>query len=64
MTMDRLLNGREVADILRVDYGTVKRWSRDGTLPKARIGAGTVRFRPQDVQEFIDSRIERPADPS
>lgn len=44
------LSVAEVAKILSVHYVTVHRWITDGTLPAYRIGARTIRIRPEDVE--------------
>lgn len=59
---ERLLNAREVADMLGVSTDTVHRLAhkRDG-LKGYKIG-GSTRFRPSDVEAYIDARAIRPAE--
>lgn len=42
-TARRLVDTRELADILAVSTNTIRRWEADGTIPSIRI-AGTVRY--------------------
>ena len=46
------LTVKEVATVVRVHPGTVRRWREDGTLPGVRVG-GTIRFRRQDVEALL-----------
>lgn len=49
--LPELLTAQEVAQALRVDPATVRRWANDGTLPSIRVGRGW-RFRADDVAAF------------
>jgi len=49
-----LLTADEVAEILRVPKDAVYELS----LPRVRIGTRRVRWRPADVREFIQQRVE------
>ena len=54
--MSKLLTVKEVADILRVDDGTVRRWITQGVLPAIILPFSSVRqtYRvTQDVVEHI-----------
>jgi excisionase family DNA binding protein len=53
----QLLNADGVGEILGKHPRTVLRLARDGELPVVRLGYKSVRFRPQDVQEFIDRHV-------
>jgi excisionase family DNA binding protein len=52
-----LLGVRDVARRLGVSTATVYRWAEEGTLPHVRLSSNILRFRPQDVAEFIASRF-------
>ena len=52
----KLLNNREVSQIFGVSLRTVHRIIKSGCLPYVRI-RGQIRFRPQDVDEYIDARL-------
>lgn len=55
--VEPLLTLTEVADWLRVPKATVYEWRRYGRGPKAyRVGRG-LRFRPDDVLAWLDSRV-------
>lgn len=42
----------EVADLLRVDERTVRRWISAGELPARRYGRRAVRIREADLEAF------------
>jgi predicted DNA-binding transcriptional regulator AlpA len=53
---NRFLNEREVAGILAVSVASVRRWRLLSQGPKfLKIGA-CVRYRPEDVDTWLDSR--------
>ncbi len=53
---ERLLNDHEVAARVGVSVATVRRWRQLGTGPLyMKIGA-LVRYRPRDIQEWLDGR--------
>lgn len=51
---ERLLTASDVAEILQVPSKSVY----ELPIPRIRIGLRRIRFRPADVREFIDRRIE------
>jgi len=62
---DRLLNSREVAEMLGVDLSWVKNHCTGVApyLPYVQLGDGryaTRRFRREDIIKFIDSRVRVP----
>lgn len=66
MTDDDLktLTVEEVAEVLGVNGETVRRWAREGRLAAYKIGR-RLRFRPQAVDEFLEScrlQVPDPAD--
>ena len=58
---DRLLTAKEVADLIQVDRSTVSRWAKAGTLPSLKIG-DLLRFRPSDIEAFINAHRRTPQD--
>lgn len=54
--MTRLLTAREVAEILGVSTETTLRWVRSGKLPGFRLPSGQLRFRPDELDEWITAR--------
>jgi excisionase family DNA binding protein len=47
------LNVAELAQLLNVTEGTIRRWARQGQIPCIRIG-DTIRFDPTMLASFID----------
>jgi len=54
--MDRLLTIKEVADYLKVDYESVRRYYKSGQLPVVKIANKWVRIKESDLIKFIDER--------
>jgi excisionase family DNA binding protein len=53
---DVLLTVPEVADYLRVDPETVRRWLRAGQLPGINLGRAGWRIRENDLDKFVCER--------
>ena len=49
----KLLRKSDVAELMDVSEWSVTKWMDDGKLRFIRIG-GTVRFRVEDVREFVE----------
>lgn len=58
------LTTRDVARLLGVSHGTVRRWADDGLLPSYRTPNGQRRFSREDLDGFIKSRRERRTEPA
>ena len=56
---DRLLTEKDVARRLQVSPRTVARIKADGELRHVRISDRAVRFRPEDVDDYIVNRTRR-----
>ncbi len=54
---ERLLRAEEVGEILRVPVKSVY----DLPIKRVRIGQRRLRWRPVDVREFVNRRVENPA---
>jgi excisionase family DNA binding protein len=52
----RLLTVDDIAEILRVDARTVRRWIADGRLPRAHLGGRVVRVRPEAVLDLVEGQ--------
>ena len=52
----RLLTTRDVAELLGVSSESVLRWVRAGTLPGIRLPGGALRFRPDEVEQWLAGR--------
>ena len=64
---ERVLDAREVAELLGVSRRTVTRLIRRGDLQPVRIGARSTRFRSSDIEELIAagaSRYKKELDPA
>jgi predicted DNA-binding transcriptional regulator AlpA len=58
-----LLNEKEVAELLHVSVGTLQVWrsTKRYALPYVKLATRVVRYRPEDIQTFIDgSTVRRP----
>lgn len=55
-----LLTSADLCRRMSVSRSTVARWVADGLLPVIRTPGGRMRFRPADVEAFIDGQT-RPA---
>jgi excisionase family DNA binding protein len=53
---ERLLRAREVAEALDVSPETMLRWTRRGDLPAVRLPSGGIRYRPDELAGWLDSR--------
>lgn len=51
-----LLTAKEVGEILSVPYKSVYELA----IPRVRLGPGRIRWRPADIREFINRRVEDP----
>ena len=58
--MTALLTARQVADRLGVSTETVLRWTRRGDLPGFRLPGGALRFREDDLAEWLALRATLP----
>lgn len=54
---DDLLDKRATAELLGVSTATVLRWARIGYLPCVRLTDRTLRFRPSELDAFIESKV-------
>jgi excisionase family DNA binding protein len=52
----RLLTAREVGGLLGVSAETVLRWTRRGDLPAIRLPGGAIRYRQDDLDEWLMAR--------
>ena len=53
MSLSRLLTYKDVAELLGLSVIAVKELRRSGALPYVRISERVIRFREQDVMQFI-----------
>ncbi len=53
--IDRMLSVNEVAHLLNVHPGTVRRWEKKGQLKSYRLGPKKIiRFRKEELDSFIN----------
>jgi len=53
----KLLAARDVAELLRVDTKTVRRWRSEGKLPPAiELGGSVVRWRAEDIDRWLEEQ--------
>jgi excisionase family DNA binding protein len=57
--MSPLLTAREVAERLGVSPETVLRWTRRGELPAVRLPGGAIRYRPDELDAWLEARATR-----
>ena len=56
MSVARLLTYTEVAEILGLSVIAVKELRRNGSLQYVRVSERVIRFREQDILQFIEDR--------
>ena len=54
MSLSRLLTYKDVAELLGISVPAVKEMRRTGALPYVRISERVIRFREQDIQQFVE----------
>jgi predicted site-specific integrase-resolvase len=54
-----LITESEAAAILRVSLTSLRRWRREGRGPVYRKLGKSVRYRPQDLADFVGSALRR-----
>jgi excisionase family DNA binding protein len=55
-SLRKMLSVKEVASILGVHSGTIRRWEKEGLVPCHRIGPrGSLRFKQEDILDFLDN---------
>ena len=53
--LSRMLTINEVAHLLHVHPGTVRRWEQQGRLKSYRLGPkGSIRFKKEDITNFVN----------
>jgi len=58
--MERLLTAEEVAEVLKVRVETLNQWRWLGKGPRAiKSGRRFLRYRPADVEAWLDSQAEK-----
>ena len=61
--MHEIMTIEEVAAYLRVSERTVYDWAQKGDLPGGKLGT-TWRFKREDVEHWVNSRISKKAGPA
>ena len=61
MTLDeKLLTTKEVCDYLRITTRTLRRYTRQRTLPYIKLSSGLLRFSLSSINESLREREVRP----
>ncbi len=60
MSREQYQTVKEIADLLKVNEVTVRRWIKDGELRAIDIGKGW-RIGPDDLDAFLEGHATRPA---
>ena len=60
MSREQYQTVKEIADLLKVNEATVRRWIKDGELRAIDIGKGW-RIGPDDLDAFLEGHATRPA---
>ena len=56
-----LIDSAELAKFIGVSQNTIKRWSRNGVMPKGRrVGPRLLKWSRQEIEAWIDGGCERP----
>jgi excisionase family DNA binding protein len=53
---EALLTARQVAELLGVSVGSLLRWARAGQVPATKLPSGAVRFRPEEIDRWLETR--------
>lgn len=53
---EKLLTKKEVSEVLNVSQSTIDNLRRQGSMKSIKIPGGGVRFRPQDINEFLNNQ--------
>jgi|YNPMSStandDraft_2_1061718.scaffolds.fasta_scaffold20235_2 excisionase family DNA binding protein len=57
-----LLTPQEVAKILKVSKRTVYYWIENSMITHIKVNKKTIRFRPQDIEEFLNTHLIKATD--
>ena len=56
-----LIDSAELAKFIGVSQNTIKRWSRNGVMPKGRrVGPRLLKWNRAEIEAWIDGGCERP----
>jgi excisionase family DNA binding protein len=58
--MERLLTAEQVAEIIRVNIAVLYQWTHRGAIPHIKISKRMIRFREEEVMEWLDSKACQP----
>ena len=58
----RYLTTRQVAELLQVSVGTVRRKAKEGVLKETQIGRRTIRYRMEDVDAALAPTVSADSD--
>ena len=55
--MEKLLNAKQVAEILGVTPGTVYQYIYRGEIPYIKLNGKSIRFIPEEIEKWIKSKV-------
>jgi excisionase family DNA binding protein len=55
--MEALLTIREVSELTNLSIGTLYHWISEGRIPVVRFSKRCVRFRKNDIEEWIAAKV-------
>lgn len=61
--MEKLLDKKEVAEILGVRQKTLERWVQERRIPYVKLTPKCIRFYPADIRAFVEKKVVRPGLP-
>ena len=53
---DSLMTRKECAEMLNVSVSTVRKFERNGKIPRVELPGIGIRYRPESIQAFIEGR--------
>jgi excisionase family DNA binding protein len=57
-----LLTARELAGTLGVSTGALLRWTRAGRVPAVKLPSGAVRYRPEQIEQWLNEQTTKAGD--
>ena len=65
VNLDRLLTQPEAAKLLRLSENTLRQWRARGRGPRfVRLSNRAIRYRNEDLEDFVDERIKEELHPA
>ncbi len=55
--MEKLMNVREVSELLNVKPSTIRKWVHTGFIPHVKLGKRSVRFQVSIIEEWVKNSL-------